>query len=106
MASVALAGVIGSPLSGFIMTYLDGVSTLTGWQWLFLIEAVPAIILGIIVAFWLENGPEQARWLTSDERKWLSIQLTAESLNKEQSEHIICFSKALCNSKLWLLSFT
>ncbi len=106
MASVALAGVIGSPLSGFIMTYLDGVSTLTGWQWLFLIEAVPAIILGIIVAFWLENGPEQARWLTSDERNWLNSQLTAESLNKEQSGHIICFSKALCNSKLWLLSFT
>jgi sugar phosphate permease len=105
MASVALAGVIGSPLSGFIMTYLDGVSTLTGWQWLFITEALPAIILGIIVALYLENGPEQAHWLTLDERKWLANQLTAESLSKEHSGHIICFSQALCSTQLWLLSF-
>ncbi len=104
MASLALAGVIGSPLSGFIMTYLDGISSLTGWQWLFLIEALPAIILGIIVALWLENGPEQARWLTSNERDWLLCQLNAESLAKQQSGHIISFKKALWNSKLWLLT--
>jgi MFS family permease len=105
MASVALAGVIGSPLSGFIMTSLDGVSTLTGWQWLFLIEALPALILGIMVALWLENGPAQARWLSLAERNWLTSQLTAESINKQQSGHIICFNQALCNTKLWLLSF-
>ena len=103
MTAVAFAGVIGSPLSGLIMTYLDGVATLMGWQWLFLIEALPAIILGIIVALRLENGPSEARWLTEKERCWLAKQLATELLKKEQSGHIIGFSKAFCNAKLWLL---
>ena len=104
MSALALAGVIGGPISGLIMTYLDGVATLKGWQWLFLIEGSPAVILGVVVALYLENSPKEARWLTETERGWLMMQLDAESMQKEQSGHIIGFNKALCNVKLWLLS--
>ena len=103
MSALALAGVIGGPISGLIMTYLDGVATLKGWQWLFLIEGSPAVILGVVVALYLENSPKEARWLTETERGWLMMQLDAESMQKEQSGHIIGFNKALCNVKLWLL---
>ncbi|MCX7104178.1 MAG: MFS transporter [Methylococcales bacterium] len=97
MSAVALAGVIGGPISGLIMTYLDGVATLKGWQWLFLIEGSPAVILGVVVALYLENSPKEARWLTETERGWLMMQLDSESMQKEQSGHIIGFNKALCN---------
>ena len=104
MTSVALAGIIGGPLSGFIMTYLEGIGTLAGWQWLFLVEALPALLLGIVVAVWLENSPAEARWLTDDERHWLIAQLLADAAKKEQAGHIIRFNKALGNTNVWLLS--
>jgi D-galactonate transporter len=104
MTAVALAGVIGSPLSGFIMAGLDGVASLKGWQWLFLVEALPAIILGVVVALWLENGPEAAKWLTGEERRWLKQEIEQESLQKEQLGHIIGLGKALSHAQVWLLS--
>lgn len=104
MTSVALAGIIGGPLSGFIMTCLDGVATLAGWQWLFLVEAVPAIILGVVVALWLENSPAEASWLSGEQRRWLMAQLYGEAERKEQSGHVSGFGKAICHSKVWLLS--
>ncbi|MFZ2171765.1 MAG: MFS transporter, partial [Methylococcaceae bacterium] len=104
MTALALAGIIGGPLSGFIMAYLDGVATLRGWQWLFLVEAAPAVILGVVVALWLENSPEEARWLADEERLWLVAQLHAEAEQKEQSGHVFGFGKAICNIKVWLLS--
>ena len=82
MSAVALAGVIGGPISGLIMTYLDGVATLKGWQWLFLIEGLPAVILGVVVALYLENSPKEARWLTETECGWLMMQLDAEFMQK------------------------
>lgn len=104
MTSVALAGIIGGPLSGVIMTYLDGAAALAGWQWLFLIEALPAVMLGIVVALWLENGPAEAAWLSAEQRRWLLAQLYAEAERKEQSGHLTGFGKALGNAKVWLLS--
>ena len=71
---------------------------------MFLIEGLPAVILGVVVALYLENSPKEARWLTETECGWLMMQLDAESMQKEQSGHIIGFNKALCNAKLWLLS--
>lgn len=104
MTSVALAGIIGGPLSGFIMTYMDGVAALAGWQWLFLIEATPAVVLGIAVALWLENSPTEANWLTAEQRRWLMKQLYAEVEQKEQWGHVSGFGKAIGNAKVWLFS--
>lgn len=104
MTAVAWAGVIGSPLSGSIMTNLDGVAMLKGWQWLFLLEGAPAIILGIIVIFWLDNHPNNAKWLNHQERTWLIEQLQQEAQHKSQSaHHADGFTKALTNHKVWLL---
>ena len=103
MTAIALASVIGGPLSGFIMTHLDGVAALRGWQWLFLVEALPAVILGVVVALWLENSPAEAHWLIAEERRWLVAQLHAEAEHKEQSGHVTGFGKAICDPKVWLL---
>src|SRR5919202_61521 len=78
MASVPIAGVIGSPFSGALLT-LDGLAGLAGWQILFLAEGLPAVILGFVVLFYLPNGPNEARWLGPEERGWLQEALEREN---------------------------
>jgi len=77
MTAVPVTGLIGGPLSGALLG-LDGVYGLKGWQWLFLLEGLPAIALGISVIFYLDDRPETARWLAPPERKWLMETLAAE----------------------------
>jgi ACS family tartrate transporter-like MFS transporter len=67
-----VAGVVGSPLSGAILG-LDGVAGLAGWQWLFLLEAIPALLMGIVVLLVLPDRPRQARWLSDAEKGWMEI---------------------------------
>ncbi|MDN5851498.1 MAG: MFS transporter [Actinomycetia bacterium] len=68
LTATALAYVIAGPISGAILQYMDGLLNLTGWQWLFVVQGLPASILGIVVYFWLTDRPEQASWLTQDEK--------------------------------------
>jgi ACS family tartrate transporter-like MFS transporter len=77
MTAGTLAGLFGNPLSGSILL-MDGIGGLKGWHWLFLIEGVPAILLGISVMFLLTESPEKARWLSAEESAWLSDQLARE----------------------------
>ncbi len=77
MTANALAGVVGGPLSGALLT-LDGAGGLAGWQWLFLLEGVPAVLLGGVVLRYLPNGPRDARWLTPTDREWLAARREAE----------------------------
>src|SRR5439155_92322 len=70
MTAVPVSGVIGGPLSGALLS-LNGAFGLAGWQWLFLVEGLPAILLGVIVLLYLNDRPEVARWLSPDERNWL-----------------------------------
>jgi MFS family permease len=74
MTATSLAGVVGGPLSSFLLK-LDGVSGLAGWQWLFLSEGTPTILLGISVLFLLKDGPEKAGWMRPEEREWLAGEL-------------------------------
>ncbi|HUU25933.1 MAG TPA: MFS transporter [Methyloceanibacter sp.] len=78
MASVPLATVFGGPLSGALLE-MHGFLGLAGWHWLFIIEGVPAILLGIAALFVLTDRPAQARWLTGDERQALATTLAAEA---------------------------
>src|ERR1700752_4447070 len=73
MAAIPLSTVIGAPISGALL-YLQG-SGLAGWQWLFIIEAVPAILLSAVVFFYLTDRPADATWLAPDERAWLAERL-------------------------------
>ena len=77
MAAIPLATVIGAPLSGLLLE-LDGVHGLKGWQWLFIIEGVPAVLLGFAALKVLDDGPAKAKWLSAPERKALSTALAAD----------------------------
>ena len=74
MTATAIAGVIGAPLSSFLLK-LDGQAGLAGWQWLFLSEGLPSIAFGISVLFLLKNNPDEATWLSPEEREWLDDEL-------------------------------
>ena len=76
MASMA-AGIVGAPLSGLLLS-LRGVGGFDGWQWLFIIEGVPAIVLGLVAFVYLDDGPEKARWLPDEEKAWLIETLQRE----------------------------
>jgi ACS family tartrate transporter-like MFS transporter len=82
MAAIPLSTVIGAPISGMLL-YLHGGLGLAGWQWLFILEAIPAIILSVIVFFYLTDRPADATWLAADERDWLTERLGLERGQRE-----------------------
>ena len=77
MTAVPVTGLIGGPLSGALLD-LDGIYGLAGWQWLFLLEGLPAVVLGVSVIFYLDDRPETTQWLAPEERDWLVDTLAAE----------------------------
>ncbi|WP_170985911.1 MULTISPECIES: MFS transporter [Rhizobium/Agrobacterium group] len=89
MAAAPLSTVLGSPISGALME-MHGLMGLAGWQWMFLIEAAPAVILGVVVLFYLTDRPEKANWLTTEERDWLVKTMNEEQASKAaKSSHSI-----------------
>ncbi len=80
MAAVPISTALGSPISGALLT-MDGLLGIQGWQWLFIIESIPALILSVVVWKYLTDRPEKAEWLEEDEREWLS-----EEMNTERSQ--------------------
>jgi ACS family tartrate transporter-like MFS transporter len=100
-----LSALIGSPLSGWLLDALHGVSGIAGWRWLFAIESLPAIIMGVVVAVLLSSRPEEARWLTSAERDWLVRAMTAERAEREADGHH-SLGGALAHPRVWLLAAT
>jgi len=103
MTATAIAGVIGGPVSGVLLT-LHGVAGLAGWQWLFLLEGLPAIFLGFVVLIYLCDCPEQAQWLEPEELLWLQEKLQLESEQKNQRHKSYTLLQAFANPKVWLLS--
>lgn len=79
LTAVAMAGVLGGPLSGWVMGHLDGHHGMGGWQWMFLIEGLPSCVLGIIAFFYLDDRPEHARWLSAREKAIVAAQLRPDS---------------------------
>lgn len=78
MTAIPIAIFLGGPISTSLLVALDGAFGLAGWRWLFLCEAVPAVVLGVIVLFYLTDRPTKAHWLTPQEREWLIGELAAE----------------------------
>jgi ACS family tartrate transporter-like MFS transporter len=102
MAAIPLSTVIGAPISGALL-YLHGGFGLAGWQWLFIIEAVPAIILAGVVFFYLTDRPADAAWLAIDERSWLAERLTLEQ-RQRQAVRDYSVAEALVNPRVIGLS--
>ena len=86
MAAAPIATAIGSPISAALLE-MHGIMGLAGWQWMFLIEALPAVILGVVVFFYMTDRPEKATWLKQDEREWLVKTMQSESAGKDNQQH-------------------
>src|SRR4051812_20741839 len=84
MSAIAISYAVGAPVSGFIMAVFDGVAGLEDWQWLFVIEAIPALIAGVVVWMKLPDGPADADWLEPEERDWLATRLEGEDDAREK----------------------
>jgi ACS family tartrate transporter-like MFS transporter len=81
MAAAPLSTVLGSPVSGALLE-MHGVLGFSGWQWMFIIEAAPALVLGVVVLFYMTDRPEKATWLNTDERNWLVDTMNTETAKK------------------------
>ena len=102
MAAAPIATAIGSPISAALLE-MHGIMGLAGWQWMFLIEAIPAVILGVVVFFCMTDRPEKAVWLKPDEREWLVKTMQAEDANKGgQQQHSIL--RGLANPRVLALA--
>lgn len=101
MTATAMAGVIGAPISSALLQ-MHGLGGLHGWQWLFLIEGLPAILLAPVVLAFMTESPADAQWLTAEERDWLSREMAAE---RAQTAHAhTTLRAALLSPRLWLVS--
>jgi MFS transporter, ACS family, tartrate transporter len=87
MVAIPVAGLIGSPISGAIL-YMDGFLGLGGWQWIFLLEAAPAVLLGVACFIWLTDRPEHATWLAPRQQQWLVAKLEAERRRAPRIAHV------------------
>ena len=86
MAAAPISTVLGSPLTTALLQ-MDGIAGLKGWQWMFILEAIPAILLGFVVLFYMTDRPEKATWLAEDEREWLVNTMNAENAAKGAKAH-------------------
>jgi ACS family tartrate transporter-like MFS transporter len=103
MTATAIAGVVGGPISGLLLK-MNNTAGLAGWQWLFLIEGIPAVVLGFVTFAYLPDGPKHAKWLTADEKEWIASRLQRE---REQARHQAhhTLGAALRSGRVWTLAF-
>src|SRR3954470_1143492 len=94
LLGIPVANILGSPISGALIS-VEGFG-LKGWQWLLILEALPAIVLGLMCLFVLTDHPDRARWLTAAERDWLVTKLAAEKALIEK-KHKYTLAQALRN---------
>ena len=93
------SGIIGGPLSGYIMATTGGALGLAAWQWLFIIEALPAILLGIVVFFYLDDSIAKAKWLSTEEKTLLNDALAEDAKNKT----LTSFASVWRSPRVWLM---
>lgn len=100
MSGVAVAGVAGGPLSGWIMSHFDGRHGLAGWQWLFLLEGLPAVALGVLALAFLDDGIDDAAWLDDGEKALLKDELARDGEARAQWTLRHVFG----SSRVWILA--
>src|ERR1700744_1939481 len=100
--AVPVSTVIGAPVSGLLLG-LDGAMGLKGWQWLFVIEGIPTVLLGVVAWFYLTDRPAKADWLSAEQKAWLSSRLESEIAAKQAAQHLT-LGQALSSPKVLKLS--
>ena len=104
MSAVPLTGIFGGPVSTWIMKTFDGAHGLAGWQWLFLLEGVPAVIIGFATLIYLDNGPKSAKWLSAADRDIVLDNLARDEAAKESMSGHRGFLPSLRDYRVWVLS--
>lgn len=102
MTSVPLGGILGGPIAGWVMGTMGGVGGHANWQWLFILEGVPAILIGVLTYFLVNDHPEQAKWLTTDEKGLVSADLERDQAATGERKH--AFLEAVKVPQVWLLA--
>jgi D-galactonate transporter len=100
MTAIALSGVIGGPVSGYILKNFNGLNGWHGWQWLYLLEGIPSVVVGILVFIVLDDRIAKATWLTPQERELLERNVNAE----EATKHDMPVRQVLASPRVWLMS--
>jgi MFS family permease len=104
MTAVPLSGVIGGPISGWILAKMSSTGGLRGWQWLYLVEAAPSLLAGIATVFVLADRPQTAKWLAPREKSLLLLRMVEEkALRKVSARDHVTLADAFRSSKTWLL---
>lgn len=99
MTAVALSGVVGGPISGYILKAFDGINGWHGWQWLYLLEGLPSIVAGLLIYALLDDRIAQAKWLNDEERALLERNVNAEDAVKSH----LSLGAVLANPRVWLM---
>ncbi|MCK0914016.1 MFS transporter [Acinetobacter pittii] len=99
--AIPISGMIGGPLSGLIMDRMSGVHGWFGWQWMFVIEAIPTVIVGLLVLAVLKDSVQDANWLTQEEKNLVKQELAQDNQHKEGHASVKEF---IADKRLWLLA--
>lgn len=103
LSATVLAGVLGGPLSGFLLHSMNGVSGLAGWQWLFIVEGLPSAILGVLAYFHLDDRPADASWLSHDEKAVITRAVAQDQLARSIKHEGL--RDVVRDPKVYLLAF-
>jgi D-galactonate transporter len=101
MTAIPLSGIFGGPLSGWIMENLDGMYQWSGWQWMFLVEAAPAFLLGIFTLIYLDNGIHDAKWLSDQQKSILEHHIAEEEREKIEHHSLLAL---FSDKRVWHMS--
>jgi D-galactonate transporter len=104
MTAIAISNVIGAPVSGAIMQYMQGIGGLRGWEWLFLLEGIPSVLVGFLVFVFLPDGPRKANWLDDREKDFIVAQVALDDAGKDELGKGHRFSDAFTDFRVWALA--
>lgn len=103
MMAVGVSSVMGAPLSGAILEFCDGWMDLRGWQWLFLLEAVPSLAVGIAFFLFLPDGPTTAKWLSSDDQRAIAAHIGRDEAARVHSSQLGSVRSVFTSARIWVL---
>ena len=101
LAAIPMSSIIGGPVSGWILSSLSGAHGLSGWQWLFIVETIPSVLLGIATLFYLDDRVAAVKWLDDEEKKIVIRNIEKDTAGKEEASHL---AYAFTSGRVWLLS--